>query len=283
MATTPTESQLHRLHHQAPERAAAARVRHHRELSHRAPAHPAEAVPQPARREGRHRRRHGHLVRGEGLGRTDTFRAEITEPEPGRVLVEKNIAGSDSVTTFIVEPGARADEAIVTITTEMTRRGGLAGAIEQFMTERVLRPMYAEELRLLEAAAADPHGTAAVSDRSSVTSSGLREARRRRSSPPLAARRAAGCGAAGPSTRAGSSSSSRSRRPASSDGCRASAASRPPRSAAPRPRPAVRGCCGERRPRATSICCQRRSVSRSTPSSSTCAARKPAAIASSPK
>jgi hypothetical protein len=36
------------------------------------------------------------------FGRTDTFRAEVTEPEPGRILVEKNILGSDSVTTFIV-------------------------------------------------------------------------------------------------------------------------------------------------------------------------------------
>jgi hypothetical protein len=95
------------------------------------------------------------------LGRTTTFRAEISEPEPGHILVERNILGSDSVTTFIVEPGGKATEAVVTIRTEMTHRGGLAGAIEKFITERVLRPMYAEELRLLEAAAADPRGTAA--------------------------------------------------------------------------------------------------------------------------
>jgi hypothetical protein len=82
------------------------------------------------------------------LGRTTAFRAEVTEPEPGRMLVERNILGSDSVTTFIVEPGARENES-------------LGGAIEKFVTERVLRPMYAEELRLLEAAAADPRGTAA--------------------------------------------------------------------------------------------------------------------------
>jgi polyketide cyclase/dehydrase/lipid transport protein len=96
------------------------------------------------------------------FGKTDTFRAEVTEPEPGRMLVEKNVAGSESVTTFIVEPGARADEAIVTITTELNARRGWAGAVERFMTERVLRPMYAEELRLLEAAAADRPGTEAA-------------------------------------------------------------------------------------------------------------------------
>jgi len=95
------------------------------------------------------------------LGRTTAFRAEVTEPEPGRVLVERNVGGSDSVTTFTVDPGARADEAVVTIHTAMTDRGGIGGAIEKFVTRRVLRPMYAEELRRLEAAAADPRETGA--------------------------------------------------------------------------------------------------------------------------
>ena len=93
------------------------------------------------------------------FGRTDTYRAEISEPEPGRVLVERNTSGIASVTTFIVDPGDRASETIVTITTELKVRTGLAGAIEKFLTGRVLRPMYAEELRLLEAAAADPRDT----------------------------------------------------------------------------------------------------------------------------
>jgi len=95
------------------------------------------------------------------LGRKTAFRAEVTEPEPGRVLVERNVSGSDSVTTFIVDAGAHAGEAVVTINTEMTDRGGLAGAIEKFITRRVLRPMYAEELRRLEDAAADRRETAA--------------------------------------------------------------------------------------------------------------------------
>jgi hypothetical protein len=90
------------------------------------------------------------------LGRTDTYRAEITEPEPGRVLVEKNVLGTDSVTTFTVDPGSQPNESVVTIRTELTVRRGLAGAIERFITPRVLRPMYAEELRLLEAVAAGP-------------------------------------------------------------------------------------------------------------------------------
>lgn len=70
--------------------------------------------------------------------------------------------GSDSVTTFTVDPGANTNEALVTISTEMTHRGGFGGAIEKFVVVRVLRPMYAEELRLLEAAAADRRETAAA-------------------------------------------------------------------------------------------------------------------------
>jgi hypothetical protein len=48
------------------------------------------------------------------LGRTRTFRAAVTEPEPGRVLVETDL-GRGAVTTFTVDPcgegqGARVDQ-----------------------------------------------------------------------------------------------------------------------------------------------------------------------------
>jgi hypothetical protein len=99
------------------------------------------------------------------LGRSYNYRAEITEPEPGRVLVERNVLGNDAVSTFIVEPGSHANEAVTTIRTEMTVRRGWAGAIELYLTRRLLRPMYDEELRLLEAAASDPAGTAATATR----------------------------------------------------------------------------------------------------------------------
>jgi hypothetical protein len=91
------------------------------------------------------------------LGRTDTFRAVITEPEPGRVLVEQNIAGSDGITTFTVEPAGGGSESTVTIRTEMSARGGISGRIERWILTRVLEPMYREELRRLETVAAtDP-------------------------------------------------------------------------------------------------------------------------------
>jgi Polyketide cyclase / dehydrase and lipid transport len=87
------------------------------------------------------------------LGRTQTFRAVVSEPEPGRVLVERNVEPNDSVTTFTIDPVPGAPAAQVTITTELRSRGGLLGVIERLLTRKVLQSMYQEELRLLEKAA----------------------------------------------------------------------------------------------------------------------------------
>lgn len=76
-------------------------------------------------------------------GRVQTFRAEISEPEPGRVLVEKN--DNNSVTTFTVEP-----DGFVTITTTMPIRDGLLGKIEGWFARQYLYPTYVQELKQLE-------------------------------------------------------------------------------------------------------------------------------------
>jgi hypothetical protein len=78
------------------------------------------------------------------------FRATVTEPEPGRVLVETIIEGDPLVTTFIVAPadGGRACE--VTITSVIEKKPGVRGMIERFLSPRILEPMYREELRLLD-------------------------------------------------------------------------------------------------------------------------------------
>jgi hypothetical protein len=94
------------------------------------------------------------------LGRTMTSRAEITEPEPGHMLVE-TIPETGTVTTFLVDPGETASDSVVTIRTEIPVRRGIAGAIERFLTTRLLRPVYVEEMRLLEDVAARPGETAA--------------------------------------------------------------------------------------------------------------------------
>src|SRR5829696_2570481 len=84
------------------------------------------------------------------LGRSETTRAAVTEPEPGRILVE-SVAGGGPVTTFIVTPaGAQGQESQVTISTELpTRAGPVLGVLERWLTRTMLRRIYAEELALL--------------------------------------------------------------------------------------------------------------------------------------
>lgn len=87
------------------------------------------------------------------LGRIQTFRSVVTEPEPGRVLVETNDNGY--VTTFTVEPRANGKHAFVTIATQITTgRAGRVGALERWFVTRLLRPVYAKELKQLATVAA---------------------------------------------------------------------------------------------------------------------------------
>ena len=60
-------------------------------------------------------------------GKVMSLRMEVTEPQPGRVLMESDVA-SDMVTTFTVEPSDGGRDSRVTIATRWTR-GGLRGWI----------------------------------------------------------------------------------------------------------------------------------------------------------
>ena len=77
------------------------------------------------------------------LGRIRHYAGVAYEPEPGRRLVEKYPA-ENSETSFLVEPAGAGSR--VTITTEFDGRSGVAGAIERWMTERILQPIYRDEL-----------------------------------------------------------------------------------------------------------------------------------------
>jgi len=84
-------------------------------------------------------------------GRTQSFRAEISEPQPGRVLVEKNLGANGAVSTFEVVP-CKGDTAQVTISTSgATQREGLLGAFERLVTEFYLKRIYRKELQQLAA------------------------------------------------------------------------------------------------------------------------------------
>jgi hypothetical protein len=77
-------------------------------------------------------------------GRPRPVNATVSEPVPGRTLLE---TGSGIETTFTVEPtiaGAR-----VRLDTTFAR-GGLQGVMDRLFAARFLRPIYEEELRRLD-------------------------------------------------------------------------------------------------------------------------------------
>lgn len=88
------------------------------------------------------------------LGRRQTFHSVVTEPEPGRVLVETDL-NTGAATTFSVEPRDDGRHSQVTIATDTTVRDGVFGALQGWLITRALRPIYEKELAQLAAVAAD--------------------------------------------------------------------------------------------------------------------------------
>ena len=86
------------------------------------------------------------------LGQVQMYHAVVTEPEPGRVLMETNDNGY--ATSFTVDPRADGQHGYVTIATEIPARAGILGALERWFMPRVLRPVYVKELGLLAEVAA---------------------------------------------------------------------------------------------------------------------------------
>jgi len=82
------------------------------------------------------------------FGKTNHARARVTEPEPGRVLVETDLE-KGAVTSFIVDPIGPA-KSRVTIRTDIPTRSGLLGIIERAMIRRFLNRVYVAELALLD-------------------------------------------------------------------------------------------------------------------------------------
>jgi hypothetical protein len=83
------------------------------------------------------------------LGRTDTCHSVITEPQPGRVMVETE-TNRNTVTTFTVDPSAVSGRSRVTISCAFQGRAGIFGAVERWIVTRLMTPVLAKEIRLLE-------------------------------------------------------------------------------------------------------------------------------------
>ena len=81
-------------------------------------------------------------------GIKQTFRLEISEPEPGRVLVETD-AAAGVITTFIVDSLNQGTQSRVTIATNSRTSPGIRGFIEKLVAPTVIRRIYQQELELL--------------------------------------------------------------------------------------------------------------------------------------
>jgi hypothetical protein len=80
-------------------------------------------------------------------GKTRTSRQRVEEPQPGRILRERDIAGS-TVTTFTVSPDGKNSR--VRIETVYEGAKGVAGLLERVFAPRMLANLYHEELVRLD-------------------------------------------------------------------------------------------------------------------------------------
>jgi Polyketide cyclase / dehydrase and lipid transport len=81
-------------------------------------------------------------------GRSRQYRMVISEPEPGRVIVESD-ASSSLATTWTVT--AQDGTSRVKISTTWEGAGGMGGIFERIFAPRVMRGIYADELERLNA------------------------------------------------------------------------------------------------------------------------------------
>jgi len=77
------------------------------------------------------------------------LRMHVTEPEPGRTLVQTDTGGSGLVTTFTVTP--QGDQALLNITSSFDGESGVAGFVERIIAPRRLHHIYVKELARIDA------------------------------------------------------------------------------------------------------------------------------------
>ena len=78
------------------------------------------------------------------VGKVQTFRTVVSEPVPGRTLIETNDTGY--VTTFTVDPQSDGKKSFVTFTTEISASSGLIKKLEFKLSKIFLIPVYKKEL-----------------------------------------------------------------------------------------------------------------------------------------
>ncbi len=85
------------------------------------------------------------------LGVEQSFYQRVSEPEPGRVLVEQDIDSvQNAMTTFTVTPVEQKQKSHVEISTTMNTSPGFKGFVERIIVPLVNPRVYRKELKLLE-------------------------------------------------------------------------------------------------------------------------------------
>lgn len=82
-------------------------------------------------------------------GKTQTSRMRVTEPEPGRVLVETDETGNVE-TRFIVEPLDGGAKTRLTFDTEYTVPAGLLSSLFRWLSRRLMAGIYQREMQNIE-------------------------------------------------------------------------------------------------------------------------------------
>jgi hypothetical protein len=88
-----------------------------------------------------------HRFKLEAGGKVRDYVMRVEEPQPGRVITESD-QKSSLVTTFTVTPAGEA--CTVKIETTWQGAGGVGGFFERTFAPKVMRKMYADELRRLD-------------------------------------------------------------------------------------------------------------------------------------
>lgn len=89
-------------------------------------------------------------VETETLGQRNTMTMRVTEPKRGEVLREQTTDGK-LFTDFIFEPLDGGAHTRLTFHTEQVSAGGLRGWVERLLMPRLLRGVYIQELKNIDA------------------------------------------------------------------------------------------------------------------------------------
>lgn len=88
------------------------------------------------------------------LGVEQSFYQRVSEPDPGRIIVEQDIElGQNFVTTFRVNPVEEGQKSHVEISTTLNASPGIKGFVERVVISFFNPRIYRKELKLLEAVA----------------------------------------------------------------------------------------------------------------------------------